>query len=412
VTREGPDVLVIGGGAAGMAAATAAAEAGASTMLFEREREPGGVLAQCIHTGFGLHRYQEELSGPEFGERLLRALDASGAQVLCECSAVDIAPDGPVVEALHPGGRLRVRPRTVIWATGAQERPFGSLMIPGPRPAGIYTAGLAQRFVNIHGLLPGRRALILGSGDIGLIMARRLHLEGMEVAAVVEIQPHPGGLVRNVVQCLEDYGIPLLLSHTITAIAGGDRLTGVTVAAVDKAGRPIAESERYVAVDTLVLSVGLIPDNELVAGFTPLDPVNRGPLVDARMRTRVPWLYAAGNNVAIFDLVDAVAAVGEVAGRAAARQARGDVVEPGAIPLVRGSGVHHLVPSRLLRGVPTTLYLRATRPMRPARIRIGEFHTQTVPAVRPSEMVEVRLPADALGQGGDGIPATVEVSEA
>jgi len=412
VTRAGPDVLVIGGGAAGMAAAAAAADAGAKTMLFERERDPGGVLAQCIHTGFGLHRYHEELSGPEFGDRLLRTLAGSGAEVLCECSVVDIAPDGPIVDALHPGGRLRVRPRTVVWATGARERPFGSLMIPGPRPAGIYTAGLAQRFVNIHGILPGRRALILGSGDIGLIMARRLHLEGTQVAAVVEIQPHPGGLARNVVQCLEDYSIPLLLSHTITGLDGGDRLTGVTVAAVDGAGRPVSGSETRYAVDTLILSVGLIPDNELVAPFTPIDPVNRGPLVDARMRTSVPWLYAAGNNVAIFDLVDAVAAVGEVAGRAAARQAQGELPELGVIPLVRGTGVHHLVPGRLLRGGGTTLYLRASRPMRPATIRIGNLHAQTVPAVRPSEMIEIDVPARALRVAPDGVPVAVEVSEA
>lgn len=411
MTRAGPDVLVIGGGAAGMAAAAAAADAGAKTMLFERERDPGGVLAQCIHTGFGLHRYHEELSGPEFGDRLLRALDGSRAEVLCECSVVDIAPNGPIVDALYPGGRLRVRPRTVIWATGARERPFGSLMIPGPRPAGIYTAGLAQRFVNIHGILPGRRALILGSGDIGLIMARRLHLEGTQVAAVVEIQPHPGGLARNVVQCLEDYNIPLLLSHTITGLDGGDRLAGVTVAAVDGAGCPVSGSEMRYAVDTLILSVGLIPDNELVAPFTPIDPVNRGPLVDARMRTSVPWLYAAGNNVAIFDLVDAVAAVGEVAGRAAARQAQGELPEPGVIPLVRGAGVHHLVPGRLLRGGGTTLYLRASRPMRPARVRIGDLHAQTVPAVRPSEMIEIDVPARALRVAPDGVPVAVEVSE-
>jgi NADPH-dependent 2,4-dienoyl-CoA reductase/sulfur reductase-like enzyme len=412
MTRIGPDVLVIGGGAAGMAAAAAAAEAGAKTLLFEREHEPGGVLAQCIHTGFGLHRYHEELSGPEFGDRLLRALDASGADVLCDCSVVAVSPDGPTIDALHPGGAIRVRPHAVIWATGARERPFGSLMIPGPRPAGIYTAGLAQRFVNMHGVLPGHRAIVLGSGDIGLIMARRLHLEGMQVTAVVEIQPQPGGLARNVVQCLEDYDIPLLLRHTITGIDGTDRLAGVTVSAIDESGRPVPDSAVDYAVDTLILSVGLIPDNDLILPFTPIDPVNHGPVVDARMRTAVPWLYAAGNNVAIFDLVDAVATVGEVAGRAAAGQADGDLREPGVVPLTRGPGVHHLVPGRLLRGTPTTVYLRVSRAMHPARIRIGGFYSKTLPAVRPSEMVELDVPEEALRSAVDGVAVAVEVSEA
>jgi len=387
------DVLVVGGGAAGMAAA---ASAGAQTLLLECDAEVGGVLNQCIHTGFGLHRYREELTGPEFGHRLLGELERSRAEVISGCTVIDIEHHGPVVHAVGPEGRLRIRPKALVWATGAGERPFGSLMTPGPRPAGIFTAGLAQRFVNIHGFLPGKRALILGSGDIGLIMARRLHLEGMEVAAVVEVQPFPGGLTRNVVQCLEDYNIPLLLCHGITEVHGRDRLTGVTIAQVDKSRLPIAGSERHFAVDTLILSIGLIPENELILPFTPIDPVNRGPRVNSLMQTEVPWLFAAGNNVVIFDLVDTVAAVGEMAGASAALYARGELPQKRLTRLVRGENVLHLVPSSLVAESPTVLYLRVSRPINAAMVHVGDVISRKQSVVRPSEMIEIRIPQDAL----------------
>ena len=234
MNEKSVEVLVVGGGAAGLAAATAAANAGAQTLLLERDEEAGGVLNQCIHTGFGLHRYHEELAGPEFGYRLLTELTRTGAEVLSGCSVINIDPQGRAVEAMSPEGRMTIHPKALVWASGARERPYGALMAPGPRPAGIYTAGLAQRFVNIHGFLPGKRALILGSGDIGLIMARRLRLEGMDVLAVVELQPTPGGLMRNGVQCLEDYDIPHLLSHSLVGVEGHERHTGVTIARVDE----------------------------------------------------------------------------------------------------------------------------------------------------------------------------------
>ena len=398
------DVLVIGGGAAGMAAAAAASNAGAQTLLLERDNEVGGVLNQCIHTGFGLHRYHEELAGPEFGHRLLAELAATEAEVVSGCSVLNIDPEKHIIEGISKTGRVRIATRALVWASGARERPYGSLMAPGPRPAGIYTAGLAQRFVNIHGFLPGRRAVILGSGDIGLIMARRLYLEGMDVAAVVELQPVPGGLMRNVVQCLEDFDIPLLLSHSIVEVEGRERLAGVTIARVDESRRPIPGTEQHFAVDTLILSIGLIPENELILPFTSIDPVNRGPRVNSLMQTDVPWLFAAGNNIAVFDLVDSVAAVGEIAGRSAALHAQRKLRHGHSARLVRGERVSHLVPTSLVGGEgPTKIYLRASRAMRQATLRIGgavsgDITSRKLPVVRPSEMIEVRISQEELAR--------------
>ncbi|MCR4392437.1 MAG: NAD(P)/FAD-dependent oxidoreductase [Candidatus Acetothermia bacterium] len=390
------DVLVVGGGAAGMAAAAAAAREGARTWLVERDDRLGGVLDQCIHPGFGLHRYREELTGPEFAHRLLGELEASGAEVVPACTVLDVDPAGPTVTAVGPGGAVRIRPRAIVWAAGARERPFGALQIPGSRPAGIYTAGLAQRLVNVHGFLPGRRAIVLGSGDIGLIMARRLHLEGVEVVAVLELRPFPGGLLRNVVQCLEDFGIPLLLRHTVARVHGRDRLSGVTVVEVDDMGRPIPGTETLVEVDTLILSVGLIPEAEGIP-FVPLDPVNRGPRVDSRFRTEVPWLFVAGNALAVFDLVDVVAQVGEAAGACAARHARGELLRRRPIPLVRGENVLHLVPTALDPEAPATLYLRVPRPLAVARVEVGPgVLVRNHRGVRPAEMVAVKLPPEAM----------------
>jgi len=391
------DVLVIGGGAAGLAAATAAAEEGRETILLEREDYPGGVLEQCIHPGFGVHRYREELTGPEFAARLLREFDASGANVFTRRSVLSIDPKTGVVDTVGPEGRRVIHAKAVVLATGARERPFGALRIPGARPVGIFTAGLAQKLVNLYNLLPGHRALILGSGDIGLIMARRLHLEGVEVVGVLELKPFPGGLMRNVVQCLDDFGIPLHLSRTVTEVHGATRLTGVTTAAVDDAGRPIPGTERKFSVDTLILSVGLIPESELISRFVELDPINRGPCVDSKWQTDLPWLFAAGNSVAVFDLVDTVAAAGESAGRAAARFAAGGQRPSKRIPVVRGTNVTHLVPIALDPGVPATLHLRVPRPMERVQVRIGNgIVSRRLIGVRPAEMIEVKIPAEAM----------------
>ena len=410
MTAYHTDVLVIGGGAAGLAAATAAADAGQETLLIEREDTPGGVLEQCIHPGFGVHRYHEELTGPEFAARLIDALARSGATVLTRRSVLGIDPTTGAVDTVGPEGLRTIRARAVVIATGARERPFGALRIPGPRPAGIFTAGLAQKLVNLYNLLPGRRALILGSGDIGLIMARRLHLEGVEVAGVLELKPFPGGLTRNVVQCLDDYGIPLHLSRTVTAVHGTKRLTGVTTTQVDDNGRPIPGTEQEFAVDTLILSVGLIPEAELVNQFVTIDPINRGPGVDSKWQTAVPWLFAAGNGVAVFDLVDVVATAGEAAGRFAARFADGDRASSPRIPLIRGENVTHLVPTALDPSVATVVHLRVPRPMTRIQVRIGGgIVSRRFIGARPAEMIAVEVPLEAMAELAQLAEVKVEV---
>ena len=409
VNHRNADVVVIGCGAAGVAAGAAAAREGARTVLIEREDAPGGVLNQCIHPGFGLHRYKEELTGPEFAHRLMAEIHETDAEILSSHYVLGIDPIGRVVSTVGPDGIVEIRTKAVVLATGARERPFSSLMIPGPRPSGVFPAGLAQKFVNIHGLLPGKRAVVLRSGDIGLIMARRLHLEGVEVVAVVEMNAFPGGLMRNVVQCLEDFDIPLLLQRTVVAIHGEDRLEGVTLADVDDMGRPVRGTEERVAVDTLVVSVGLIPETELIASFVELEPVNGGPPIDSRMQTEEPWLFAAGNNVAIFDLVDRVALAGERAGFFAAQYARGELPTRPPIRLVRGENVLHMVPSRLDPETPTTLSLRVPRPLLDVEVLIGGVVCRRQLGARPSEMLEVPVSADLLSALSGAHEARVEV---
>lgn len=383
------DVAVVGGGAAGMAAAKAAAEAGARTLLLEREERLGGVLDQCIHPGFGLHRYKEELTGPEFASRLLAELERTRAEVITGATVLAVRR-GPELLVVGEKGLIRVQAKALVWAAGARERPFGPLLIPGARPAGIFTAGLAQQLVNIHGLLPGKRALILGSGDIGLIMARRLHLEGVEVVGVAEIKPFPGGLLRNVVQCLEDFGIPLFLRHTVAKIHGQKRLSGVTLVEVDEQGQPISGTEKFFALDTLVLSVGLIPEVRALEPFFP-----EGVKVNSFFQTSVPWAFFAGNALAIFDLVDTVAKIGEEAGGNAARYARGTLPKPKAVPLRKGPNVSVLVPHEVIPGEPARLFLRVPRPLPRATIRVAEVYAKNHLSLRPAEMVEITLSPEA-----------------
>ncbi len=402
------DVLVVGGGAAGMAAAAAASRAGASTLLLETEDRLGGVLDQCIHVGFGLHRYKEELTGPEFAARLRAELD--GVEVWTGQAFLEAAPAGPRVRTVGATGVVEVEAKAVVWAAGARERPLGALAVPGTRPAGVWLAGLAQRLVNVHGLLPGRRALVLGSGDIGLIMARRLHLEGVEVVGVVEIRPYPGGLLRNVVQCLEDFGIPLLLSHTVVELHGRGRLAGVTLARVDESGAPIPGTTRFVAVDTLIVSVGLIPEVEGIP-FVARNPTTGGAATSARLETPVAGWFAAGNCLIPFDLVDTVAALGEQAGTAAALYAQGELRPARTVPLVRGAGVAALVPYSVVPGEPATIYLRANQPMAQACVRIGpEGFGKAVRGVRPAEIVEVKLSPEETRTLGSLESIAVEVT--
>ncbi len=402
------DVAVVGGGAAGMAAAKAAAERGAKTLLIERERYLGGVLDQCIHPGFGLHRYRQELTGPEFAHRLLSELEASGAEVLSETTVLSVSAKREI-RAVGPTGVLRIRPTALVWAAGARERPFGPLLISGSRPAGIFTAGLAQRLVNVHGLLPGRRALILGSGDIGLIMARRLFLEGMEVVGVAEIKPFPGGLLRNVVQCLEDFGIPLFLRCTVARVHGKKRLEGVTLIEVDEKGHPIPGTERFLEVDTLILSVGLIPELRPLAGVIPPEVVDRGLPVNHLFQAEPPWLFAAGNALAVFDLVDTVAKIGEEAGRNAADFAKNALSPPKTVKVREGKNVAAVVPQRLAPGEPATLYLRVSQPFSTASVCVGSVFSQNCKALRPAEMVEITLPPAVTQAFAEAAEVVVEV---
>ncbi len=313
-------LLVIGGGPAGMAAAVEARKQGVEDILIlEREDSLGGILQQCIHTGFGLQIFKEELTGPEYACRYIDMVHKMNISYITGATVLSIK-SGRMVEAISPtDGFMRIRAGAVILAMGCRERTRGSLNIPGTRPAGIYTAGTAQKFVNINGYLPGRNVVILGSGDIGLIMARRLTLEGAAVKMVCEIMPKPGGLTRNVVQCLQDFNIPLKLSHTIVEIHGRNRIEGVTVAAVDECKQPAPGTEEFVACDTLLLSVGLIPENEITreAGID-IDPLTAGPVVDKKMQTSMPGVFACGNVVHVHDLVDNVTLQAELAGTSAA----------------------------------------------------------------------------------------------
>lgn len=322
------DVLVVGAGPAGLAAACAAKQEGAeSVLVIERDDAPGGILQQCIHNGFGLHRFKEELTGPEYAQRFVDKANELGIPVVCGTMVLDIAPQadgGSKVTAMSPRGGLKVyKTRSVVLAMGCRERPRGALMTPGTRPAGVYTAGTVQRLVNMDGIMPGKRVVILGSGDIGLIMARRLTFSGAKVLACVEIMKKSSGLMRNVVQCLNDYDIPLLLSHTVTDVEGREHVTGVKVSKVDDDLKPIPGTEIHFDCDTLVLSCGLIPENELTkkAGVE-MDPKTRGPKVDANMATSRPGIFAGGNVVRVYDLVDWVSRDSEVAGRSAAAYAK------------------------------------------------------------------------------------------
>lgn len=346
---EDVDVLVVGAGPAGLAAAIAAREAGcANVLVLERDDAPGGILQQCIHNGFGLHRFKEELTGPEYAQRFIDRACELAIPVRRRAMALDVSPDRVVTTISPDGGLRRIRAKSVVLAMGCRERPRGALLIPGTRPAGVYTAGTAQRLVNMEGVMPGRRVVILGSGDIGLIMARRMTFQGAKVLACVELMPFSSGLKRNIVQCLDDFGIPLLLSHTVVDIQGKDHVAGVTVAQVGADRKPIPGTERHFDCDTLLLSVGLLPENELskTAGVA-LSDVTGGPVVDDAMQTSVPGVFACGNVLHVHDLVDYVSQEAEEAGRAAAAFAAGAKGGKADVAVKDGFGVRGVVPQRV-----------------------------------------------------------------
>lgn len=354
------DVVVVGAGPAGLAAAIAAKENGADDVIvIDREEHLGGILRQCIHNGFGLHVFGEELTGPEYAARFIDKAKALGIRFLTETMVLDVSTERLITAVGPETGLVTIEAGAVVLAMGCRERSAGALMIPGSRPAGVLTAGTAQRFVNIEGFMPGHEVVILGSGDIGLIMARRMTLEGACVKMVLELMPYSGGLNRNIVQCLDDFDIPLKLSHTMTRLHGRKRLTGVTVAAVDEYGVPKKETEEYVACDTLLLSVGLIPENELSRGFgAELDRMTNGPVVDSDMQTSADGIFACGNVVQVHDLVDFVTEEATRAGRAAALYLK-KAQFCACRHTIPGQGVRYVVPQKLCDdGSDKTLFFR------------------------------------------------------
>ncbi len=404
------DVVVIGAGPAGLAAAVALKENGAGQVLVvEREDYPGGVLLQCIHNGFGIHKFRTELTGPEYAERYLGMAADSGVEIMTGVSVLDIIDSGKskrLMMLAEDRGLIRVDAAVIILAMGCREKNRGSINIPGSRPAGIMTAGLAQRLVNLEGYLPGKEVVILGSGDIGLIMARRLTWEGAHVKAVIELQPFPGGLTRNIVQCLMDFHIPLYLSHTITKIIGSRRIEAVEVGAVDTLNEPRREGQFTLHCDTLLLSVGLIPENELSlkAGVT-LDPVTGGAAVDSNLMTSVPGIFACGNVLHVHDLADYVSEEAEFCGRRAARFLQNTLEHGKDVYLRAGNMVRYLLPSRVQAGRKAQVSLRAIAPLEKVTLvaRSGEeiVYRRKYKKVAPSSMI--RLPLPPLPESHDSV---------
>lgn len=413
------EVVVIGGGPAGMAAALAAHKAGARVAIVEREQHLGGILRQCIHPGFGLSHFKQELTGPEYAQRFIDQVHATDIALFLDSMVLGIdeasdAPDANDAEAhtvtlMSPAGMLQLTGRVVVLAMGCRERTRSEIKIPGSRPAGVFTAGLAQRYINIENLKPGSRAVILGSGDIGLIMARRCTLEGISVEGVYELMPYANGLRRNVKNCLDDFGIPLHLSTTVTRVIGHDRVEAVEVSQVDERLAPIPGTERIVPCDTLLLSVGLIPENELsVAAGVELDPRTRGAVVDQSLQTGVPGIFACGNVLHVHDLADNVTTESEHAGAAAAAWALGTGAS--AVPdcelTVSPAGIAgYALPGRITAAAPTKLNFRVRRPVNAACVRIladgKELFAGKVRAFKPSAMESFPLPAKVIQRALD-----------
>ena len=369
------DVAVVGGGPAGLAAALAAHKAGArSVLVLERDAFPGGILQQCIHNGFGLHYFGQELTGPEYAQRFIDEVEKiDSIEVMLNTMVLSVDADKRLTAVSSENGMVRVQAKAVVLAMGCRERTRGALNIPGTRPAGVYTAGCAQRLVNMEGMMPGRRVVILGSGDIGLIMARRMVWEGAKVEMVCEIMPYSSGLNRNIVQCLEDNDIPLHFNNTVVDIHGKERVEGVTIAEVDPATRaPKMETARFVPCDTLLLSVGLIPENELTKGTgAQMDRVTSGAQVDAERQTTVPGIFACGNVLHVHDLVDNVSEEAAIAGENAAKFALGTLQKAETVRVLPEGGARYVVPQRLVKGEgKAALYFRVSAAFQPARLTV------------------------------------------
>ena len=422
---ENYDIVIIGGGPAGLAAAVSARENGIQRIvILERDKELGGILNQCIHNGFGLHTFQEELTGPEYAGRFIDQVRDWGIECRLNTMVMEISP-GKVVTAMNrTDGLFEIQAKAIILAMGCRERPRGALNIPGFRPAGIFSAGTAQRLVNMEGYLPGREVVILGSGDIGLIMARRMTLEGAKVKVVAELMPYSGGLKRNIVQCLDDYGIPLKLSHTVVDIKGKERLEGVTLAEVDGKGKPVLGTEEFYSCDTLLLSVGLIPENELSGGMgVELNPVTSGPRVNESLETNLEGVFACGNVLHVHDLVDFVSEEAKSAVKNAAKYIQESGIARGvaerSIPINVGEGVRYTVPE--------TIHVKRMEDCLTVRFRVGNVYRNCFlsvyldeervihrkkPVVAPGEMEEIVLTKEQLAKYPDLETVKVMIEEA
>ena len=417
------ELVIIGGGPAGLAAAVAAHKAGVQDILIlERDNELGGILNQCIHNGFGLHTFKEELTGPEYAGRFIEQVKELGIPYKLNTMVMDLSADKVVTAMNKEDGLFQLHPKAVILTMGCRERPRGALNIPGFRPAGIYTAGTAQRLVNMEGFLPGRKCVILGSGDIGLIMARRMTLEGAEVKVVAELMPYSGGLKRNIVQCLDDFGIPLKLSHTVVDIKGKERVEGITLAQVEN-GKPIPGTEEFYECDTLLLSCGLIPENELSrAAGVDLNPITNGPAVNESLETNIPGVFAAGNVLHVHDLVDFVSEEAAAAGRNAAAYIQGaKQVEGKSLPIKGVDGVRYTVPVAIR---PAAIDPEGTVTI---RFRVGNVYTNKRIVVyagekkifsrkrnvlAPGEMETVNLKSQLLLECPEANEITVKLEDA
>ena len=416
------DVIVVGAGPAGLAAACEACGNGAkSVLVVERDKEPGGILNQCIHNGFGLHYFKEELTGPEYAGRFVELLKKTDAELLLDTMVLDVTPEKEVRMVNPRDGYCTAKGDAVVPPRAGRQRTTVASGIPGTRPAGVFTAGVAQRYVNIEGYMVGRKVVILGSGDIGLIMARRMTLEGAEVVACVELMPYSNGLARNVVQCLDDYGIPLYLSHTVTEIRGDRRVEGVVVSRVDGGGKPVPGTERFFDCDTVLLSVGLIPENELSgkAGVE-LDPRTKGPVVYENMETSVPGIFACGNVVHVHDLVDFVTAESRRAGAAAAEFCRRKDAAPAGpeIAIENGDGIGYTVPQHVRPGrieKCAEVFFRVRRAYGDSAVEVRSGGQILSPFRRshmaPGEPEHIAGPKQILEQAADG-RLTVSAREA
>ena len=418
------DIVIIGGGPAGLAAAVSAKNNGIDDILIlERDKELGGILNQCIHNGFGLHTFKEELTGPEYAGRFISQVKDLGIEYKLNTMVMDISHEKVVTAMNREDGLFEIQAKAVILAMGCRERPRGALNIPGYRPAGIYSAGTAQRLVNIEGFMPGREVVILGSGDIGLIMARRMTLEGAKVKVVAELMPYSGGLKRNIVQCLDDYGIPLKLSHTVVDIKGKERVEGITLAEVDSKGKPIPGTEEEYSCDTLLLSVGLIPENEISKGMgVDMNPVTSGPKVNESLETNIPGVFACGNVLHVHDLVDYVSEEATAAGRHAAEYVKngGDKSDDGKeISITATGGVRYTVPSTI-----NTAQMDDTATV---RFRVGAVYKNCYiavylddkqlqhrkhPVMAPGEMEQVVLQKKQLIETENPRTITIKIEEA